>query len=172
MLSGVREVGLRVTNPQEQTQDDRGRLQAAEDMDLAGSTTSLVAILTRATAVEMKPYKIRPMEFNVLRHCVVRGDCNATELADILPVDASRISRLVTGLVDRGLLVRHRQTEDRRVVTLQITNEGRVLVALLLQRMGTYISRLVRDVGDEELSVFESVAREIIDAHYRLRTSQ
>ncbi len=120
----------------------------------------------------MKPYNIRPMEFNVLRHCLVRGDCNATELAEVLPVDASRISRLVTGLVDRGLLVRHRQPEDRRVVTLQITNEGKVLVALLLQRMGTYISRLVRDVGDEELSVFESVAREIIDAHYRLRTSQ
>ena len=91
--------------------------------------------------------------------------------AEILPVDASRISRIVTGLVDRGLLLRHRQPEDRRVVTLQLSNEGKVLVSLLLQRMNTYVSRLLRNVGDEEMGIFESVTERLIANHRDLRSA-
>ena len=134
-------------------------------MDLAGSVTGLVAVFTEGMADEMKPYNLRPMEFNLLKHCMEREDCNATELAEVLPVDASRISRIVTNLVDRGLLIRQRQADDRRVVKLRLTNEGKVLVSLLLQRMNTYVSALAKNIGSEELSVFEAVSSKIIVNH-------
>ena len=120
----------------------------------------------------MKPYDLRPIEFNLLRYCNEIEDCNATELAEILPVDASRISRIVTRLVDRGLLIRHRQPDDRRIVKLQVSNEGKVLVSLLLQRMNTYVSRIAENVGDEEMRVFESVTAKMIVNHRDLRSAE
>ena len=141
-------------------------------MDLGGSVTTLVTVLTKGMAEEMKPYNVRTIEFNVLWHCLDNEDCNATELAEVLPVDASRISRIVTGLVDRGLLLRNRQPDDRRVVKLRLSNEGKVLVSLLLRRLNSYVSRLAGDVGREEMSVFESVTAKMIAKHRDLRSSQ
>ena len=45
-----------------------------------------------------------PLEFKMLQFCLYRDECTATQLAEILPTDPSRISRLVHGLVQRGLL--------------------------------------------------------------------
>ena len=160
-----------MTDPQQHTQDGPDQEQVTANLDLAGSVTALVSVFNKGMADEMKPYDVRPIEFSLLRHCLDNEDCNATELAEILPVDASRISRIVTGLVDRGLLLRHRQPEDRRVVTLQLSNEGKVLVSLLLQRMNTYVSRLLRNVGDEEMCIFESVTEKLIANHRDLRSA-
>ena len=123
-------------------------------------------------ADEMKPYDLRPIEFNLLRYCNEIDDCNATELAEVLPVDASRISRIVTRLVDRGLLIRHRQPDDRRIVTLQVSNEGKVLVSLLLQRMNTYVSRIAENIGDEEMRGFESAIAMMLANHRELQLAE
>ena len=63
-------------------------------------------------------------EFTLIRCFVDQEEWTATELTDVLPADASRISRLVDGLVSRGLLRRRRRTDDRRVVRLLLTDAG------------------------------------------------
>ena len=137
--------------------------------DLGASVTGLVTVFTRGMADEMKPYDLRPIEFNLLRHCLERQECNATELAEVLPVDASRISRIVTRLVERGLVVRHRMPTDRRVVTLRLSREGAALVSLLLQRMNDYVSRVSETIDDDEMSIFESVTSRIVANHENLK---
>ena len=113
----------------------------------------------------MAPYYITSLEYGVLRDCMIKGECTATELAATLPVDASRISRIVNTLVERGLLIRRRLRDDRRVVMLRLSDEGRELTSTLNQRMQAYNARLMENVAEEELSVFASVARKILANH-------
>ena len=61
----------------------------------------------------------------------------------MLPVDASRVSRIVTAVVDRGLLVRRRLPEDRRVVMLHLSEEGRDLTLRALGSMDAFVARLL-----------------------------
>src|SRR5690554_6773377 len=47
------------------------------------------------------------------------------DLADILYVDKSTMSRTVNNLVEAGLAVRELDANDRRYVTIQLTENGR-----------------------------------------------
>ena len=94
------------------------------------------------------------MEFSILRSCLERGECTATQLAEFLPVDASRISRVVNGLVDRQLLRRRRLRNDRRVVKLTLTQEGETLTFKLHQRVQQYDASLTEGVSEEEMNAF------------------
>ena len=62
----------------------------------------------------------------------------ATELAQMLSADASSISRVVSKLVERGLLSRRRPREDRRKVLLKLTEEG-VALGLELHEKSTLL---------------------------------
>ena len=125
----------------------------------------LVNAITKGTADETTPYNLTPLEFTLLRICMEKEECTATELAADLPVDASRISRLVTRLFDDGLLLRRRLREDRRVVMLRLSDEGSELVSTIHQRIQAYNARLIENISREEMSAFAAVASRILANH-------
>ena len=49
------------------------------------------------------------------------------ELGRLLGLEKSTVSRLVTGLVQRGWVVRQRNPDNRRLYRLELTDEGRVV---------------------------------------------
>ena len=161
-----------MTESRQPLREDRAQGKAPSRSHLGASVTSLVTAFTKGMADVMKPYDLRPMEFNLLSHCLKREECNATELAEVLPVDASRISRIVTRLVERGLVVRHRMPSDRRVVTLRLSREGAALVSLLLQRVNDYVATMAGTIDEEEMSTFESVASRIVANHENLKSAR
>ena len=124
-------------------------------------------------AEEVSPYGLTPTEFSLLRMCLENdNEYTATELAKVLPVDGARVSRLVTGLVSSGLLRRRRLRNDRRVVMLRLTDEGRELTSRILQSMKDYDDMLLEGVGEEELRVFMAVAARIIANHAAVQNSE
>lgn len=100
------------------------------------------------------------------------GDCTATRLAEILPVDASRVSCMVTKLVDMGLLRRWRLRTDRRIVRLQLTDMGNELTAQLDQRVQVYDTKLLEGVSEEEMRRFMSTASKILANYTALKHSK
>lgn len=118
---------------------------------------SLSTAIIKALADEAAPHDIQPVEFNLLQYCSETGECTATQLARVLPIDASRISRIVTRLVDKGLLIRRRLPHDRRTVMLSLTDEGTRLVAELGERVERYLLRLLEGYDEEDLRMVESV---------------
>ena len=110
---------------------------------------SLSTAIIKALADEAAPRDIQPVEFNLLQYCSETGECTATQLARVLPVDASRISRIVTRLVEKELVVRRRLPHDRRTVMLSLTDEGARLVAELGDRVEAYLLALF--AGDEQV---------------------
>ena len=95
--------------------------------DLGPCVAVLVNAVAKGMAELVAPHDLIPLEFALLRVFLGEEERTTTQLAQILPVKMSRISRVVTKMVGRGLMRRRRLSNDRRVVMLSLTEEGKAL---------------------------------------------
>ena len=138
-------------------------------IDLGVQVTDLGIAVARGISDILAPYGLFPVDFALLRACRRMGDeCTATQLAEVVPTDPSRISRIVTKLVDLGLLRRRRLQDDRRVVMLRLTDEGRELTSQLYGSTQSYYATLTEGIAGEDLRVFASVTARIMENYHRL----
>lgn len=85
-------------------------------------------ISNRYTAF-LKPYGISTQQFNILRVLRAANDWLAMhEVNELLIIKSPNITRLADKLVTKALINRKRSEEDRRVVYVQITDEGKQLL--------------------------------------------
>ena len=139
--------------------------------DLGITVASLMNAVDKGTAEETTAHDLSPMEFNLLSICMRGGEHTATQLAEMLPVDASRISRVVTRLVDMGLLRRRRLRSDRRIVMLRLTERGHEVASLISQQVQTYNDKITQGITAEEIRGFEAAASKIIANYTALAQS-
>lgn len=116
--------------------DGGGRTPVAELYD---STFRLVSSWTTRTVTQLLYARagigIGPIQHVVLRQAQAAGPLKLGRLAALTGMTASNASKVVTDLVDAGMLRREVPDDDRRVTLLQVTAEGRgALVAL--ERVG------------------------------------
>jgi DNA-binding MarR family transcriptional regulator len=91
------------------------------------------------------------------------GSKRATELAELLHVDLSVVSRQVTSLAGRGLVVKTRESGDRRASLVEITDAGRTLTTDVERIRTGFIHSLVADWDDADVTQF---------AHYLHRLTE
>ena len=65
----------------------------------------------------------------ILRTLCQRGEMPQKELQELLGIQAGSMSEIAAKLEDKGLIVRVRSEEDRRKVSLSITEQGRAEAA-------------------------------------------
>ena len=111
------------------------------------------------------------IDFALLRLFLGTEEWTATQLAGMLPLAPSGISRSVTKLVDKGLVQRRRLLSDRRVVMLTLTDEGLALTQELHQRVQAYDSTLCEGISEEEMAVFASVSSRVMANYAALEQS-
>ncbi len=89
--------------------------------------------LSRITAQALKPHKLTPQQFNVLR--ILRGQhpnpASINLITERMIDKMSNASRLVDKLLDKGLVERTVCPTDRRQVDVRITDKGSKLLAEL-----------------------------------------
>lgn len=73
-----------------------------------------------------------------------------TDLAEHQAVSLPTISSTVTTLEERGWVTRTRSTEDRRVVMIDLTEEGRRVLKYIQERALTRLSQLLDGLSDDE----------------------
>ena len=139
--------------------------------DLGACVADLVNAVAKGMAELVAPHDLIPLEFALLRVVLGKEECTATQLAQVLPVKVSRISVVVTKMVGRGLMRRCRLPNDRRVVMLSLTEEGKALTLELHRRVQAYDARLCAGVSEEAMSVFASVTTEIMANYAALASS-
>ena len=130
--------------------------------DLGTYVSRLENAVYKGIAAEAAPYDLFPLDVYLLLICQEAGECTATQLAQMLPVDASRISRLVTGLADKGLVRRRRLRNDRRIVMLRLSPQGEQLTSEMTERMQSYYDRLTEGVSEREMRAFAATALRIV----------
>ena len=130
--------------------------------DLGTYVSRLENAVYKGIAAEAAPYDLTPLDVYLLTICLERREVTAIDLGKVLPVDASRISRLVAGLADNGLLQRHRLRDDRRVVRLRLSPKGRELTAEVTRRMQAYYAKLTDGLSEQEMGAFATTALRIV----------
>ena len=140
----------------------RARLGPAE-LDLGAFVTGVVGAVTWTVRNELEPHGINSIEYAILRALQYSETSTATQLGHLLPVDPSRISRAVNGLVSNRLVRRRRQRSDRRVVTLEMTDEGAERIRDLSQRLQSRYDELLQGVSPEDVRIFMATGRTIME---------
>ncbi|MDF2892187.1 MAG: transcriptional regulator, MarR family [Clostridia bacterium] len=86
-------------------------------------------------------------------------EISLNELADILKLDNSTISRTVNNLVDQQLVVREIDPQDRRYIKMKLTDRGWTVYESIEKNMNMYYACLLKDIPEEKhAQVIESLA--------------
>jgi MarR family transcriptional regulator for hemolysin len=73
------------------------------------------------------------------------------DLARAIGIEGPTLTRHLDTLEESGLVVRHRDTGDRRAVRVELTEAGEQLHATLLKGAIAFDKRLTNDMGEQEL---------------------
>lgn len=130
--------------------------------DLGTSAITLVKAASKGVDEIVAPFDLSSLHFAVLRRFLHRDRWTSTELLQLIPVGAPRMSRLVAKLVDDRFLRRRRLRNDRRVVILSLTKEGRALANDIDKRMREFEDALTDGVTDDDLAAFFRVTQRIL----------
>ena len=86
-------------------------------------------------------------------------------------MDIPATSRVVSKLVDKGILGRRRPREDRRLVILKLTEHGVALGLELHNTVHSYEAKLVEGVPEEEIIALRSTIKKVLHKHNILERS-
>ncbi|MFS0671858.1 MarR family winged helix-turn-helix transcriptional regulator [Ornithinibacillus sp. 179-J 7C1 HS] len=93
-------------------------------------------------------------QFSTMHFIYKKQRCTSTEIANEFGIGKSAVTAQITRLYDKGLIVRNRDDDDRRVIYLHVTEKGIEFVEntekALFQELGTYLSHF----DDEEIYMF------------------
>ena len=131
--------------------------------DMGNLVPDLAYAVDRGITLLVAPYDLTPIDVRLLSICRDMDECTATQLARLLPVDAGRISRVVNALVEKDLLRRQRQRDDRRVVMLRLTPHGEEVTAEVARSLQEYFARLTEGLSERQIDAFTAAAQRIVD---------
>lgn len=121
--------------------------------------------LTRKVVDLLKPHRITPPQYNVLR--ILRGAGESglitREIGERMLTYVPDATRMLDRLESRNFICRERGVEDRRLVTACITAEGLELLANLDNVLKDFHKNLLGGCSDNEL-------RDLIEMLEKLRS--
>jgi len=86
-----------------------------------------------------------------------------TELTVTLAKDKAVITRLVSSLLKKGLVVRHADRHDRRAVRVCLSSDGADAVAHLRPQLEQLLRKIYRDIGQQEFDIARDVLTRILN---------
>jgi DNA-binding MarR family transcriptional regulator len=90
----------------------------------------------------------------ILRYIYRAGECTSTELADAFEVNKSAITAMINRMVDRELIKRTRDEDDRRVVYLTLTDEGNKLFEKKEEKISELVKSFITKFEEKEIQDF------------------
>jgi DNA-binding MarR family transcriptional regulator len=109
----------------------------------------LSSVRTQSNA-RMAAYDLTYVQWVPLFKLATQPDATVASLARDLEMDPGATTRALDRLEAKGLIKRERSTEDRRVVHLSATQEGRQLAGLVQVTVTDVLNRHLRGFSHEE----------------------
>jgi DNA-binding MarR family transcriptional regulator len=127
-----------------------------------GALRELVRILVRNLGIleksDLSCCGITLVQCHAIVEVGRKGKINLNELADLLHVDKSTMSRTINNLVESGLAARELNGDDRRYVIIQLTQEGQRFFKETETAMETYYRHVLNRIPQEkQAQVLESM---------------
>jgi DNA-binding MarR family transcriptional regulator len=115
---------------------------------------NIAKYLNEYTKDHLKCYNLTLGRFHVLRVIIESQPVSMGDIHNELHMANSTVTVIVDYLHEAGLVKRKRDTEDRRVVLLEITEKGRKIMESLLEKRQVFMKKALLDMEDsaEELA--------------------
>lgn len=91
-------------------------------------------------------------QMDLMHKIKFRPDKPMSYYGEKMLISKPNLSKLVNDLIEEGYLTRKRDENDRRVVTIHLTDEGHSLVEAFFKDMGNQIIESVKVLTDEEVN--------------------
>lgn len=88
--------------------------------------------------------------------------CLMSELSEFTTVDRTTLTRTVDQLVEMGLVARHASADDRRLVKVLLTDQGRALFARAVERLVEHNARALDGLSTEELRTLRGLLQRLL----------
>jgi DNA-binding MarR family transcriptional regulator len=134
-------------------------------------------LLSHTPAAVMRVMRRRPggaislVHLNVLSVLEQDGPQAMRGLAEALDVSRASATGIVDRMAERGLVTRQRDTVDRRVIRVALTEEGGAVLGGLSAERGEAVGELLDELTDAELEGFLRGARAMRRARERRHAS-
>jgi len=123
---------------------------------------TLIARKTRARRGDFTRRKLSPPHFILLRTLGMKGSMRSSDIADELRVSRGAISNLTDRLYHEGFIRRVRSREDRRVVEIELTSEGREFLRQKETERIDWLAHLFCQLEGDDLNDLLRISRRII----------
>jgi DNA-binding MarR family transcriptional regulator len=163
-LTGIRQIGLQgrewrlTTQPQTGTKSSVKNELAEQMADLTYELLENCQLKIERTARKLN---LTVAEFKLIRSIRDEEKLSAGELARRMGLSSSRITRIIDGLVKKGIAQKESGGADRRVVEIQLTTGGketrRELKEMYVTVHRDIIDRLPSDAGQSVILAMEKL---------------
>lgn len=92
-----------------------------------------------------------------------RGEVNMTQVADYLQVPLNTVTGIVDRMEKRKLLERRRSAQDKRVVTIQMTEQGMTCIKDILEQVFYYGQSILSRLTPQELQTGIQLIDKVLD---------
>jgi len=142
----------------------RAQVTAAERMPYGLLLARLGQESTARFRRALRPLNLGAQQFIVLKQLEVFGSCSQGELADALGIDYSNLAGVTGELYRRGLIARQRDERDRRRYVVELTSDGRQLLADADRAIASGEQDMLSSLAEGERDQLWDLLRRMADA--------
>ncbi|QGQ48784.1 MarR family transcriptional regulator [Metabacillus sediminilitoris] len=100
-------------------------------------------------------------EFFILKTLYEQGSKKSSDLSKMLNVSASHITAVTDSLIEKEWIQRVRSEQDRRIVNLHLTEEGKNTLQLFEKKKTDFLLQKFNDLSDQEIENFISLLEKL-----------
>ena len=120
------------------------------------------AMLSSVLDQDLAPYDLTHPQFAILMMLKERNCSTAAELARQTCADTGAITRMLDRLEAKQIIRRVRSLEDRRVVRIELTDTGSLVVEKMPVVAINVLNRYLQNFKADEISDFKNLLRKLI----------
>jgi DNA-binding MarR family transcriptional regulator len=120
--------------------------------DVARRAKRILPLMGRIMEAQMRTpvLQLPPIHFHVLNR-VDHKPYTLSELAEYTSVSSASLSRTISVMEERGWVTRTRSEEDRRMILIEITAEGKAVLLSIEARSEDFLTDTLDSLSQEEL---------------------
>ncbi|AFA48319.1 MarR family winged helix-turn-helix transcriptional regulator [Acetobacterium woodii] len=92
-----------------------------------------------------------------------RSDVNMTQIAEYLTVPLNTATGIVARMEKRNFVVRERSSEDKRVVTIKLTETGRMTIRNIINEMVRYGQLIIESFSSDEITLMFRMVDKVLE---------
>ena len=142
-------------------------LYLADQFDPDDSVSYLLHLTMHSLKAQMEqgmePHELTAMQWQPLYMISIGRAETAADLSRLMQVDTGAVTRMIDRLEAKGLVIRERSTDDRRVVHLALTQAGRDRAAAVPTVLCDVLNQHLQGFTETELSQLMSYLQRMID---------